>query len=69
MQHGIDVIVAKNSGGTATYGKIAAARTLGIEVIMFAPAGAAGRAVRLQPSMRLCAMVDHVLDPAEKRGV
>ncbi|HQS48333.1 MAG TPA: precorrin-6A/cobalt-precorrin-6A reductase, partial [Xanthobacteraceae bacterium] len=25
---------AKNSGGTATYGKIAAARALGIEVVM-----------------------------------
>ncbi|MBP1887527.1 cobalt-precorrin-6A reductase [Sinorhizobium mexicanum] len=33
-EHGIDVVVAKNSGGTATYGKIAAARKLGIEVIM-----------------------------------
>ncbi|MCX7304117.1 MAG: cobalt-precorrin-6A reductase [Hyphomicrobiales bacterium] len=31
---GIDAIVAKNSGGQATYGKIAAARTLGIEVFM-----------------------------------
>ena len=33
-QQGIDVIVAKNSGGTATYGKIAAARKLGLEVVM-----------------------------------
>ncbi|MCA1441315.1 cobalt-precorrin-6A reductase [Ensifer sp. IC4062] len=33
-EHGIDIVVAKNSGGTATYGKIAAARKLGIEVIM-----------------------------------
>jgi precorrin-6A/cobalt-precorrin-6A reductase len=32
--HGIEVIVAKNSGGAATYGKIAAARALGLEVIM-----------------------------------
>ena len=32
--HGIDVIIAKNSGGTATFGKIAAARALGIAVIM-----------------------------------
>lgn len=31
---GIDIIIAKNSGGTATYGKIAAARALGIAVIM-----------------------------------
>lgn len=31
----IDVIVAKNSGGAATYGKIAAARGIGTEVILF----------------------------------
>jgi precorrin-6A/cobalt-precorrin-6A reductase len=30
----IDAVLAKNSGGDATYGKIAAARALGIEVIM-----------------------------------
>jgi precorrin-6A/cobalt-precorrin-6A reductase len=30
----IDVVIAKNSGGTATYGKIAAARALGIAVII-----------------------------------
>lgn len=33
-QHGIEVIVAKNSGGAATHGKIAAARALGLPVIM-----------------------------------
>jgi precorrin-6A/cobalt-precorrin-6A reductase len=33
-RHRIDVVVAKNSGGTATYGKIAAARTLQLPVIM-----------------------------------
>jgi precorrin-6A/cobalt-precorrin-6A reductase len=32
--HAIDVIVAKNSGGSATYGKIAAARALGLPVIL-----------------------------------
>jgi len=32
--HEIDVVVAKNSGGPAAYGKIAAARALGIEVIL-----------------------------------
>jgi precorrin-6A/cobalt-precorrin-6A reductase len=40
---GIDVIVAKNSGGAATYGKIAAARACKLPVIMIArpvkPAG------------------------------
>jgi len=33
-QHRIDVIVAKNSGGSATYGKIAAARALRLPVIV-----------------------------------
>ncbi len=32
--HAIDAIVAKNSGGQATYGKIAAARALGIDVFL-----------------------------------
>src|SRR5262249_13844319 len=34
QQSGIGVIVAKNSGGDSTYGKIAAARALGLDVIM-----------------------------------
>jgi precorrin-6A/cobalt-precorrin-6A reductase len=33
-EHGIEVIVAKNSGGSATYGKIAAARTLALPVVL-----------------------------------
>jgi precorrin-6A/cobalt-precorrin-6A reductase len=33
-QHCIEIVVAKNSGGTASYGKIAAARALGLPVIM-----------------------------------
>ncbi len=33
-EHGVEVIVAKNSGGPASYGKIAAARALGIEVVL-----------------------------------
>jgi len=32
--HGIEIVVCKNSGGAATYGKIAAARILGLTVIM-----------------------------------
>ncbi len=32
--HRIDVVIAKNSGGTATYAKIAAAREAGVPVIM-----------------------------------
>lgn len=33
-EHAIETIVARNSGGAAAYGKIAAARAAGIEVIM-----------------------------------
>jgi precorrin-6A/cobalt-precorrin-6A reductase len=32
--HAIDLVVARNSGGTATYGKIAAARALRLPVIL-----------------------------------
>jgi precorrin-6A/cobalt-precorrin-6A reductase len=34
IAHGVEILVTKNSGGSATYGKIAAARTLGLPVIM-----------------------------------
>jgi precorrin-6A/cobalt-precorrin-6A reductase len=34
LEYKIDTIVSKNSGGGATYAKIAAARTLGIPVVM-----------------------------------
>jgi precorrin-6A/cobalt-precorrin-6A reductase len=34
ITYAIDVVVAKNSGGSATYGKIAAARVLGLPVIL-----------------------------------
>lgn len=34
MSEKIDVVVSKNSGGQATYGKIAAARRLGLPVVM-----------------------------------
>ena len=33
-RHGIGVLVSKNAGGDATYGKIAAARALGLPVVM-----------------------------------
>jgi precorrin-6A/cobalt-precorrin-6A reductase len=34
VAHAIDVVVAKNSGGAATYGKIAAARALGVPMVL-----------------------------------
>lgn len=64
----IDVIVAKNSGGQATYGKIAAARELGINVILFRRPHLPD--VPSAPSVSAMAeMVDHFAAPAEKRGV
>lgn len=33
-RYGIDAVLAKNSGGDATYAKLAAARTLGIETVL-----------------------------------
>ncbi|TIP14655.1 cobalt-precorrin-6A reductase [Mesorhizobium sp.] len=66
--HGIDVVVSKNSGGEATYAKIAAARALGIEVVMIRrpvlPNVASAETVE-----SLAAMVDHFLKPAAERGV
>ena len=36
QEHGIAVVLSKNSGGQATYGKIEAARRLGLPVVMIA---------------------------------
>ena len=62
------MIVAKNSGGEATYGKIAAARALGIEVVLIKrpdlPDIPAADSIEA-----LLAMIDHLPAPAEKRGV
>jgi len=66
--HRIDVVVAKNSGGTATYGKIAAARVLGLDVIMLRrPAAPDGAAVETIEDA--IAWLDHALISAAARGV
>ncbi|MBP2448712.1 cobalt-precorrin-6A reductase [Rhizobium leguminosarum] len=67
-QHRIDVIIAKNSGGAATYAKIEAARLLGIEVMMVARASAS--TVRTVETVEAALVtIDHVVSPAMKRGV
>ena len=68
LDHAIDTIVAKNSGGAASYGKIAAARALGIAVILLRrpPAPNAPAVETVDEAM---AWLDHGLTSAAARGV
>jgi precorrin-6A/cobalt-precorrin-6A reductase len=66
--HKIDVVIAKNSGGSAAYGKIAAARALGVDVILLRrPAAPAAPAVETLADA--IAWLDHALTSAAARGV
>jgi precorrin-6A/cobalt-precorrin-6A reductase len=64
----IDIVVAKNSGGEATYGKIAAARGLGLPVVLLRrpelPNAPSATTVA-----EAVAWVDHALASATMRGV
>jgi precorrin-6A/cobalt-precorrin-6A reductase len=66
--HGIEVVIAKNSGGSATYGKILAARSLGIGVIVLRrpPAPEAPSVETVEDAI---AWLDHALTSATARGV
>ena len=66
--HRIDIVVAKNSGGSATYGKIAAARAVGVEVIMLRrpPVPEAPSVATVEEAL---AWLDHALTSATARGV
>jgi len=68
IEHRIDAVVAKNSGGTATYGKIAAARALGIDVIIprRPPASDDTAVETIEDAI---AWLDHTLTSAAARGV
>jgi precorrin-6A/cobalt-precorrin-6A reductase len=67
-QHRVELVVAKNSGGAATYGKIAAARTLGLPVIMLRrPALPEVEAVETVDDAT--AWLDHAFALATSRGV
>jgi precorrin-6A/cobalt-precorrin-6A reductase len=66
--HRIEIVVCKNSGGDATYGKIAAARTLGIDVVMLRrPALPTVRAVETIEGA--LAWIDHAPVPLADRDV
>lgn len=64
----IDVVVTKDSGGSATYGKIAAARALGLEVIMIGRQPPPGVQTVADAEAAL-ALIDHAFPPSWKRGV
>lgn len=67
-QHRIGIVVSKNSGGSASYGKIAAARALGLPVVMVQrPALPDGPSVTtVEEALAWC---DHALTGAAMRGV
>jgi precorrin-6A/cobalt-precorrin-6A reductase len=66
--HAIDAVIAKNSGGVASYGKIAAARALDIEVIMLRrPAPPDAPAVDTVDAV--IAWLDHAVTSAMARGM
>jgi precorrin-6A/cobalt-precorrin-6A reductase len=66
--HRIEIVVCKNSGGDATYGKIAAARALGIGVVMLRrPALPAVPAVETVADA--VAWIDHAPVPCADREV
>jgi precorrin-6A/cobalt-precorrin-6A reductase len=66
--HAIDAVIAKNSGGIASYGKIAAARALGIEIIMLRrPVTSDGPAVEIVDEV--IAWLGHAIASATARGI
>ena len=67
-RHRIDAIVAKNSGGAATYGKIAAARALHLPVIML-KRPALPEAESVASVEDALAWLDHAITFSTARGV
>jgi precorrin-6A/cobalt-precorrin-6A reductase len=66
--HQIDAVIAKNSGGEATYGKIAAARALGIAVIIVRRP-LLPEVPSVETVEEVIGWLDHVLTSAAARGV
>jgi precorrin-6A/cobalt-precorrin-6A reductase len=66
--HGIEIVIAKNSGGAATYGKIVAARALGLEIIMLRRPPAP-EAPTVETVADAIAWLDHALTSGAARGV
>jgi precorrin-6A/cobalt-precorrin-6A reductase len=64
--HRIEIVVAKNSGGPATYAKLAAARDLGLPVILV---DRPGRPEALPTVEAVLQRLDHLAASAPDRGV
>jgi precorrin-6A/cobalt-precorrin-6A reductase len=67
--HTIDTVVSKNSGGAAAYGKIAAARALGIEVIVLRRPALPAVAATVASVDDAVAWFDHAPASGADRGV
>jgi precorrin-6A/cobalt-precorrin-6A reductase len=65
----IEMLIAKNSGGAATYGKIAAARALGIQVVLIERAPARNAVLAANSVDGLFDHVVAALAPGIERGV
>lgn len=66
-EHRIAVVLAKNAGGGAAYAKIAAARELGLDVVMIARPAIAARPVVPSVEAALALLAHHA--PSTDRGV
>jgi precorrin-6A/cobalt-precorrin-6A reductase len=66
--HGIEIVITKNSGGAATYGKIVAARALDIAVIMLRRPPAPEAPI-VETVTDAIAWLDHTLTSEAARGV
>ena len=66
--HAIDAVVSRNSGGSAAYAKIAAARALGVEVVMV-ERPALPEAVSVATVAEALAWLDQRLASSTERGV
>jgi precorrin-6A/cobalt-precorrin-6A reductase len=67
-EHRIDVVLAKNAGGSAAVAKIAAARALGLPVMMIDRPDIPERPVVSSVEAVMCELAEHHASPA-KRGV
>ncbi len=67
VRFGVDIVVAKNSGGDATYGKIAAARNLHIPVVMVRRSATFGTA-RVARIEEIPEALHHALGLPAERG-